>query len=192
MTQRQTHTTAGDELELMLTTPEGVITNRAPEILNAIKGTPMEKWIVKELLDSQLEVITDPHTTITGLYNDLAFRLQALEELCAPYGVVPVPVSEMGAGRGAINKEHLRGPMYNVVLGSVAPPIFSFSGTHTNHGWPVDPKLRHHFYNIQQAIDSAYAFTSTSPISPEGLTGMNSWRVFTFRHGARARMETMF
>ena len=188
MTQRQKHTTAGDELEVMLTTPEGIISNRAPELLNAIRGTPMERWVVREALDSQLEVITDPHPTITGLYNDLAFKLQALEELCAPYGIVPVPASEMGAGRGILNKKLKRLELYDRIIGiGEAKRLMKFSGTHTNHGWPTNKELRPHFYNIQQALDSTYGFTSTSPISPEGLTGMNSWRVFTFRHGIQSQ-----
>jgi gamma-glutamyl:cysteine ligase YbdK (ATP-grasp superfamily) len=166
--------TIGAELELYLIDGDGMISNKAPLILNdpAIKE---KGCYCMEGTHAQVEVNSDPFPTIDGLHQDLSEKVGFLEDVCAKHGISAVPVSEYGAGLGEIGK-HPRSDVYPHLIGTGRDDLYHHSGIHLHLSQVPGRELEQ--FHLLQALDAlTYAYSSTSPISYKGVNSLNCHRI---------------
>ncbi len=172
--------TIGAEIELILVDKKGYVSNKALEILCDPRIENVQCYAHEGTL-AQVEVNSDPAPTIKQLHQDLIQKLVFLDQICQEYGVRPIPMSEMGAGKGEINlsqqKQKERIPIYESLFGKKnVESLLTNSGVHLHFSQTPGREIDQ--YLILQSLEFlAYALTSTSPINHKGNNSLNDHRI---------------
>jgi gamma-glutamylcysteine synthetase len=161
---------------------------------------------VEEEALGQLEITSNPASSLTDLERDLRSRLTALEEICNDYGLFPASTSHNGAGKveGRVQRDQVVGKdpdslndrevrilaHYNLLGEKKFEQIKSVSGIHI-HLDQIEGNLVNQ-YNLLLAMDPvSFALTSTSPIDLYGNNSINDQRINLIRNVAFAEFPQL-
>jgi gamma-glutamyl:cysteine ligase YbdK (ATP-grasp superfamily) len=177
------YSTIGTEIEYNLIDADGYIINNAKQILGDSRN---DGSFVKEGTNAQIEIVSKPFGTIKELHQDLLRQIKLLENICQDYSSQPIPLSEIGAGKGEFrgmeNNSINKGPIYMQLFGKeLFEELRAYSGIHLHLSQIPGKELEQ--FTILQALDPlSFAITSTSPISYKGQNSLSCHRINSFRN----------
>jgi gamma-glutamyl:cysteine ligase YbdK (ATP-grasp superfamily) len=167
----------GLEIEFHVVNAQGVIVNEANKILNDSRAN---EFMVPEVAESMIEIISEPKKTIQELNASYAKHIHLAKEIAKDYGLRLIPASSIGYANiqrrkkeKFDNKEKIMGPdKINLTL--------HVCGTHV-HVDKSDHIVKQH--TIMTALDPLFVLMSSSPFF-NGENNLNDYRVKVYRNGA--------
>ncbi|MBI4151758.1 hypothetical protein HY496_02205 [Candidatus Woesearchaeota archaeon] len=168
----------GLEQELTLLSKEGMVSNRADDVLSRLRG---DQRFVKEAQEYCVEVNTPPASTIAELDTLLRDALHELETAAEKENVFVAPVCYFGYGPIKV-RDSARYQAYIPIIGDKNDALSNtIVGIHL-HLDQVPTKLVEQ-QRILTALDPlAIAITSSSPLDYRGRNGINCQRMHLVRN----------
>ncbi len=168
------------ESELSLHTPDGLIANKAERVVAHPRNAMGKAQLAyPEGTEHQIEIKSPPVRFLEPLSRWYVHAYALLEAICQEEGLMLIPGSENGAGRGEANQsypgvqERIRG--YKVIFGrGMVERLLTVSGLHIHYD--IDFERPSDQFNFLTALRPAVALASTSPLSAEGKNGYNCYR----------------
>lgn len=165
-----------------------------PEALFQECERKLEGLVAHEFLNSQIEVNSQPHATVTEAKNDLARLRRGVAEVAANYGLAPIassthPFSDWDSQR------HTDRERYKEIAEDIQAPVrrLMICGMHVHVGIGGDNELRIDLLNqISYFLPHLLALSTSSPFWKGKNTGLKSYRLSVFDEMPRTGIPNQF
>jgi len=176
----------GQELEVLLADPlTGYLLPVSPQILADPRNNDPNggTYSVKEAVREQIELVSNVSWSIGQLESDMRRRIIATQEIANDYGAIFVPGSVIGPlSVTRMPRAGGRLQTYDDLFqnSDETDRMIKVSGLHT-HVSRI-PGREKDQYNLMLALDSLFAFASTTPVDDLGNNTLNCSRVNRVRY----------
>jgi len=169
---------SGLELELLLIDEEGIIQNKAEEVLNHPYN--YQGYILKESSKATVEVIAPPSDSLQEVQDYFFTNLKTLVMITDELGLFPIPASTVSADTVERHTDSTRYAAIKRAVGHYnSMQLSRFSGTHI-HTDLVPESKDTQFFNIH-ASDPIFGLTAASPFY-NCQNSLHDYRVHNFRN----------